>query len=188
MRRRGKPPITTRWVDVNKGDEENPNYRSRSVVRQLKAHAHSGTNYFAPAPPLEALRTIVSLAATPARGWKPDWNPSSETQTQLSFVDVSKAYLNAKVDLEAHPTFVELPREDNDHTTMCGDLWKHMYGTRMAADGWSEECSTMLVKHAFSQGIACPNVPFHSEKRIACSVHGGDFTSSGSKLPLDWFE
>ena len=46
----GKPPITTRWVDVNKGDDENPNYRSRLVARQLKAHDHSGTHYFAPAP------------------------------------------------------------------------------------------------------------------------------------------
>ena len=38
----GKPPITTRWVDVNKGDGEHPNYRSRLVARQLKAHDHSG--------------------------------------------------------------------------------------------------------------------------------------------------
>ena len=27
----GKPPITVRWVDVNKGDDQNPNYRSRWV-------------------------------------------------------------------------------------------------------------------------------------------------------------
>ena len=35
--RTGRPPITVRWVDVNKGDEMCPNYRSRLVARQMKA-------------------------------------------------------------------------------------------------------------------------------------------------------
>ena len=42
----GRPPITVRWVDVNKGDEQNPNYRSRLVARQLKAHDKCGATYF----------------------------------------------------------------------------------------------------------------------------------------------
>ena len=29
----GKPPVSVKWVDVNKGDAENPNYRSRLVAR-----------------------------------------------------------------------------------------------------------------------------------------------------------
>ena len=36
--RTGKGPISVRWVDVNKGDDLNPKYRSRLVARQLKAH------------------------------------------------------------------------------------------------------------------------------------------------------
>ena len=32
----GKPPISVRWVDVNKGDNENPNIRSRLVARQIR--------------------------------------------------------------------------------------------------------------------------------------------------------
>ena len=31
--RTGKAPISGKWVDVNKGDEEGPNYRSRYVAR-----------------------------------------------------------------------------------------------------------------------------------------------------------
>ena len=38
----GRRPISVRWVDVNKGDEQNPRYRSRLVARQLKATDHSG--------------------------------------------------------------------------------------------------------------------------------------------------
>ena len=57
----GKPPICVRWVDVNKGDEDDPNYRSRLVARQLKATDFSGKSYFAPAPHLESLRTSSHL-------------------------------------------------------------------------------------------------------------------------------
>ena len=51
----GRGPISVRWVDVNKGDDLNPRYRSRLVARQMKAHDRSGTSCFAPTPPLEAL-------------------------------------------------------------------------------------------------------------------------------------
>ena len=33
--RTGKGPLKIRWVDVNKGDDVNPKYRSRLVARQL---------------------------------------------------------------------------------------------------------------------------------------------------------
>ena len=31
----GKQPISTSWIDVNKGDAQNPNYRSRLVAREI---------------------------------------------------------------------------------------------------------------------------------------------------------
>ena len=34
----GRPPISVRWVDVNKGDEYEPNYRSRFAARQLESN------------------------------------------------------------------------------------------------------------------------------------------------------
>ena len=32
----GRPPITTTWIDTNKGDTSAPNYRSRLVGREFK--------------------------------------------------------------------------------------------------------------------------------------------------------
>ena len=32
----GKGPIGVRWVDINKGDEDRPEYRSRLVAKELK--------------------------------------------------------------------------------------------------------------------------------------------------------
>ena len=60
---------------------------------------------------------------------------NSERRTQISAVDISRAYFNASTD-ESNPTYVALPREDPDHVDKCGLLRKHMYGTRAAADGW----------------------------------------------------
>ncbi len=173
---------------MNKGDEENPKYRSRLVARQIQAMDHSGQTYSAPSPPLEALRAAISLAMTRIGGHCPDWNPMSPNRTQLSFVDVSRAYFNAKIHENGEPTFVDLPPGDPDSASMCALLKRHMYGTRMAADGWQEEYSTLLVGLGFRHGQACPNVFYHPGRKVVCAVHGDDFTSSGPKPELDWLE
>ena len=187
-KRTGKGAISVRWVDVNKGDEHNPRYRSRLVARQIKAHDRSGASFFAPTPPLEALRVVLSLAATTVDGWKPCYDPDSENRTQISLMDISRAYFNAKVDKDAE-TYVQLPTEDDDCENMCAKLLRHMYGTRAAADGWQEEYSTFLVESLqFTQGLSCPCVFQHKECGIIVNVHGDDFTAVGPKSALDWFE
>ena len=137
---------------MNKGDEQHPNYRSRLVARQLKATDRSGQPYFAPAPPLEALLAVLSLAKTRIGTQTPNWDPSSPDRTQLSFVDVRRAYFNAKVDQDDEPVYVSLPPEDEDSENMCARLVRHMYGTRRAADGWQEACASLMVKLGFRQG------------------------------------
>ena len=165
-----------------------PNYRSRLVARQIKAQDLSGKSYFAPAPPLEALRTVISMAMTRVGGHQPVWDPSSPHRAQISLVDIKRAYFNAQVDPSDPPTFVQLPPEDADHATMVAKLLRHMYGTRMAADGWQEEYSTTLVSLGFTQGDACPNLFRHPARGIVTSVHGDDLTSSGPADSLDCLE
>ena len=86
----GRPPIIVRWIDVIKGDGGNPNYRSRLVARQMKAHDKSGESYFAPAPPLEALRTVLSTALTSIGRHKPILDPKSPMRSQISFIDIKR--------------------------------------------------------------------------------------------------
>jgi hypothetical protein len=187
--RTGKAPISVRWVDVNKGDDIHPNYRSRLVARQIKALDRSGDTYFAPAPPNEAVRFAISSAATDfGSGRTPIRDPASEQRMQLSFVDICRAYFNAPTDPN-EPTYVDLPEEVDPKREMCGLLLRHMYGTRKAADGWQEEYSSLLVSRlGFTQGTASPCVFVNKERNITCAVHGDDFTSSGPKSELDWFE
>ena len=131
-----KPPISVKWVDVNKGDDINPNYRSRLVAREIRRKGED--SIFAPTPPLESLRTILSLTAS--RDYWPDHIYSATAEgkerLQISLIDISRAYFNARTKDE-DPVYVELPREDEDFGEgLCGKLLVHMYGTRRAADGW----------------------------------------------------
>ena len=50
----------TRWVDINKGDENKPFYRSRLVVQDYKRQAD--WSFFTATPPLEALRSLLICA------------------------------------------------------------------------------------------------------------------------------
>ena len=49
-----------RWVDINKGDEHKPFYRSRLVVQEYKRQAD--WSLFTATPPLEALRSLLICA------------------------------------------------------------------------------------------------------------------------------
>ena len=46
----GKDPIGTRWVDINKGAEAAPGYRSRLVAQEIKRDNRE--DLFAASPPL----------------------------------------------------------------------------------------------------------------------------------------
>lgn len=187
-RRTGKPPISARWVGVNKGDDMTPNIRSRLVARQIRQAGEEAI--FAPTPPLESLRSILSIAATDLPGRiRHDREPMSERRTQIWAIDISRAYFNASMDETSEPTYVALPPEHPDHCKgKCGLLRNHMYGTRAAADGWQQKYSGYMKSIGFVQGIASPCIFVHEARGIACSVHGDGFTITGPKVELDWLE
>ena len=183
----GKPAISVRWIDTNKGDDECPNYRSRLVAREIRRKGEDPI--FAPTPPLESLRTVISFAATDLPGEpKHDRDPTSDNRTQVSFIDIARAYFCAATDPN-HPTYVALPPEDPDSGRMCSLLLKHMYGTRKAADGWHCEYAGVLVTELdFEIGDASACVFDHRARHLRCSVHGDDLTTVGPKKQLDWMK
>ena len=80
----GAKVITTKWVDTNKGTEEEPNYRSRLVGREIKTDERP--DLFAATPPLESLRYVLSLCASTQEGPNPH---------RVLSVDVKRAYFYA---------------------------------------------------------------------------------------------
>ncbi len=55
----GQAPAGVKRVDANKGDEQNPEYRCRSVATEIKKDKRE--DLFAATPPLEAKKTFFSL-------------------------------------------------------------------------------------------------------------------------------
>ena len=87
LRRTGKPPITVRWVEVNKGDDQCPKIRSRLVAREIRLKGEEAI--FAPTPPLESLRMVLSHATTqlPDEN-KKVWDADSPDRQMIFFMDL----------------------------------------------------------------------------------------------------
>ena len=171
---------------MNKGDSENPKIRSRLVAREIRGLGQEAC--FAPTPPLESLRMVLSCAVSDIQGQSPkSWDKKSESRMQLLLLDISRAYFNAKTDPEK-PTYVQLPDEIGAPPGTCALLRKHMYGTQRAAEGWQDEYSASLLAMGFTQGTASACVFSHPQLDILLSVHGDDFTAAGPKVGLDEFE
>ena len=73
----GGPPISTKWVDVNKGDQHNYDVRCRLVAREMGGS--KSDDFDNPIPPLEAKRLLFSEAATKRK--------SGTLENQLIFID-----------------------------------------------------------------------------------------------------
>ena len=63
----GKAPTSVRWVDTNRGGDENWEIRSRLVARDFKGGDKWRDDLFAETPPLEGLRMLLSRAASRRR-------------------------------------------------------------------------------------------------------------------------
>ena len=78
--------IKARWIDINKGDDDNPVYRSRLVGKDFNDGQMDGL--FAATPPLEALRFLAHEAAT--------IRPDEEMGTNVIMVnDVARDFFEA---------------------------------------------------------------------------------------------
>ena len=106
----GHAPINTRWIDVNKGDVINPQYRSRLVAKEINTHKRD--DIFAATPPVEAKKILFSAAVTENIGW------AGNKQMQLEFLHVRRAFFHADA---RRRVYVRLPQEDVS-PGMCGRM------------------------------------------------------------------
>ena len=91
--------VGSRWVYVDKGDASKPDYRSRLVAKEINTGQEDGL--YASTPPLEAMRWLLSEAATVEH--------QSDYQEKVMLVsDVSRAFFEAPA---TRKTAVTLPEE-----------------------------------------------------------------------------
>lgn len=172
----GKQPVGTRWIDINKGDHANPNYRSRLVAKVIRRGPNE--EMFAATPPLEAKKCLFSYVISQyARGRC----KNTSDKLKLLFVDVSRAYFYAP---SRRPTYVNLPDEDYE-PGMCGRLNVSMYGTQDAASNWKQKYSSHLIDFGLVRGKASPCFFWKPTTGVRCVVHGDDSTFAGSDVELE---
>ncbi len=171
--------ISTKWLDVNKGDSTNRNYRARLVGREIKRDKRE--DLFAATPPLESLRMIISICA----GHQHERSPSDNNIIMTN--DVKRAYFHAPA---TRPIFIQIPKEDREEgdDDKVGQLNLSLYGTRDAAQNWARTVSNVMTSLGFKIGEHSPCNFRHEERNIALTIHGDDFTSTGREAELRWLD
>ena len=157
--KRGKAPVTTKWVRVNKGTSSSPIIRASLVARDFKTKR--GESPFAAMPPLEAKKLLFRMSAEEQRIW---WRERWERR-KIMFTAVKKAHLNGRVPDDKFP-FVKLPVRHK--------RWK--YGMRPAARAWKEKFASKMVSIGFARGGSNSRVFHRQSTGCRCMVHGDDFT------------
>ena len=175
---RGKAVILVRWIDINKGDNVNVNYRSRRVAKHIKDKASTNVaDMFAATPPSDVLKLLASRCVS----------GRSRTRCMMSSgVNQAYFYTEAQYDI-----CIEIPNEDrvpeDDTNDIIAKLNLSMYGTREAASAWQAKVSDVMKRAGFVKSIINPYIFHHGAKAIETMIHGDDFISAGEETDLFWF-
>lgn len=173
-KRRKLKVLKTRWIDINKGDQDNIDVRSRFVAKEFNTGEEAGL--FAATPPLEALRFLISRAAT-----------GKHEDSVVMINDVARAFFEAPIQRDV---CIELPdedlEEDDKGQNLVGLLKMSLYGTRDAAANFQREVATVMSKLGFQQGKYNPCTFWHPKRQLRTLVHGDDFVTQGRREDVGW--
>ena len=175
----GKPSISTKWVDVDKGTVQNKIIRSRLVARDFCVKGESErSDLFAAMPPLKAKRMLLRIGVRRCRE-----KPCERYKIML--IDVKKSHLTEEVP-EDEKVYVFLPSEARRGVAR---LKRWLYGTRPAAKAGQEHCATRLTKEGGSRrSISAATLFWQPRWEVSLVVHGDDFTVLGPERHWREFE
>ncbi|CAK0826820.1 unnamed protein product [Prorocentrum cordatum] len=174
QRELGRRPLSVRWVDIDKGDTDRPDCRSRLVVQETKAQsAIAGDDIgavFAATPPLECLRLICSMAMS---------SDPSEGRV-LRFLDISRAHPHCEI---KRAVYIKLPEEDpmSQEIGTCGLLRMALYGTRDAGQNFELTTAETVIGAGCDQSAFSPCAYCHKDLQVSFFHHGDDFVLEGSR-------
>ena len=153
--RRGIRIIQVRWIDVNKGDTLEEIYRSRLVAKESNAGKEDGL--FASTPPLEALRVLISEAATT--------DGKKKGRKVVIISDVVMAYFETPMKRAICVELLHEARdEEDDRMDNVALRQKSIYGTRDAAANFQAEVKKYMRNLKFSVGKYNASTFYNHEK------------------------
>eukprot|EP00971_Amphidinium_carterae_P216296 4293511-Amphidinium_carterae.1 len=170
----GKAPVGSRWKDINKGDAEHVQVRSRLIATQVKRQGWESV--FTACPPWCAFRLMISSFMTMTKEGK--------ATRKLLLLDIKRAFLNTPCRSDL---FVTPP-----HLKGTGRTWrlkKSMYGTLTASSDFQHALNEDLREEVkLQQGTASPCCYRHAELDCALCYHGDDIVIEGEKQDVEFIE
>ena len=137
---------------------------------------------YAGTPPLEALRLLVSEAATIE-------DHEEDNDKVIMINDVARAFFEAPAYREI---CVELPEEvrttEDEEQDNVAFLQKSLYGTRDAAQHFQNEVRKIMTSIGFESGGYNACTYFHRKRNLLSMVHGDDFATTGKEEDTKWLE
>ena len=132
--------VSVKWMDTNKGTEENPEIRCRLVARDFRGPDKDREDLFAVFSPWELKKLLVSYAA----------DRSDSTTRKMLLIDVKKAHLNSQC---TEDVFIELPEEVGAAQDKVGKLRRWLYRFPPAAAVWEAQYANKLEEGRFREGV-----------------------------------
>ena len=166
--------IGLRWVDTNKGSEQEPRIRSRLVAQEFNFGGDPSGEMFAPTPPLGATRYLLSCLASRGSQWPGMY--------RAMLLDFKRAFLYVDVEREI---YVKLPSEDpRSGEDKIGILRKAMYGTRDAPAVWQRLVKKVMSELGFVASRTSACVYVHRARGLRVVARVDDFLVTGPKPEL----
>ena len=177
--------VDLRWIDTNKGDDQDPRYRSRLVLRDIKARKKEGDkiplkDLFSSMPPLEMFKAMLSLFVTKKASKRNE-------PLKLGLFDISRAHFYGKLERRV---LAELPEElKADYPgDVVAVLKKSWYGLQDASSIWQSDYTALLEEHGFACGRSNAALFYDPATDCKVLVHGDDFAALGDQKAVDAFE
>ena len=166
-------PVDTRWIDTDKAFEGGPmQIRSWIVAREFTSDEWTDLN--AGTPPMEALKSIIFMAANHKEAFS------------VMHVDVSRAYFHVKA--QRRGGTITSGGQNGHRCWKIGLLKKSMYGTRDAASNWERDWPKHIKTVEYQLGISLNNLFRQEGDRVSGMTHGDDFVLTGPTERLTVFE
>ena len=140
----GEVVFGTRWVDINKGDENKPFCRSRLVVQEYRHQAD--WSFFAATPPLEALRSLLICATIEELPNEVGQPVAWSELVVLMLIDVPRAHFYS---FAWRKVFVGLPSEACTDKSKVGLWLRSMCGCRDAGVNWEFAICKVMTEIGF---------------------------------------
>ena len=180
IREMGRPPYGTRWLDYNKGDDENVEMRSRLVVQETKRQSTIAMDDIASTtastPPLEIVRLFCSLCMS--------LQLPGGAVCVMQFLDISRAYPHCPA---LRKIYVRAPDEVGLPPGMCWRMKKSWYGTRDAGQVYEFAVRDDFIANQFDQGRFSVCVYRHKTRALMYFVFGDDYVGIGCREDLEWY-